>query len=654
MFLQRQSKSEINTFNIGSYEDLDYRSPVLNSQRFSQNSDSDKFNRQESYNSPFKMMANQNILQQQSSKDIRSSFVRNQSDNIFSSPSQTLSNGYQKNIKQSYADVRELNEYKSQQNIPKNNMNKINDINLAFNFVRNNSNNNAYENLGQLSSERSLSQKETSLQQSIQEYQKFFPHLNYNPNQKDQNASLLKYLVNQESDLLQQISKMNNNNSQQKQLKLNHLKIVSTLIQNLREQESQQIKSQIQIMQDQNIESVVYNQSDGFSVRFHLLEKIPNDVDSIQIDYGIFRKGDLLKTYRSTEQLATVSYNWKFNKCNINFEETFRNIYPTIFTFIYFDVKVYSKNVKEPKQWSWTLHTLFTEDKKLLQGCFKLPLYSKNHIPHAIFQTGFPFLSDCFLFAEVYLKQDYQLGKNITYENFVIPKLHLKEKQLDQIEEDVVVNQFVDEHIKQKGMIKSTLREDEIQMREYNARQKLRVIKKEETNYIPWASIQTLNNIVDENQQKSYIKPQSDINQNSGDIFDQISQIQDRKKQPQVKLNPPQPIQEVPQIQEPKEPIDIQEDKDNQSKLQQDSQTSIRLNSTEKISHSRQQLSQTYQKLINKRQEKSKDKQQDASNNSNAKNSKSTISVTMQRILEKRSQQNIKINQPEPEEQPKQ
>ncbi|KAL4469555.1 hypothetical protein ABPG74_004808 [Tetrahymena malaccensis] len=652
MFLQRQSKSEINAFNSGSQEDLDYRSPLLISQRFSQNSDS---NRQESYNSPFKMMANQNILQQQSSKDIRSSFVRNQSDNIFSSPSQSLSNIYQRDIKQSYADVRELNDYKPQQNIQKNNMSKLNDINIGLNFVRNNSNNNNNnnnnnENVGQLSADRSLSQKEMSLQQSIQEYQKFFPHLNYNPNQKDQNSSLLKYLVNQESDLLQQISKMNNNSSQQKQLKLNHLKIVSTLIQNLREQESQQIKSQIQLMQDQNIESVTYNQSDGFSVRLHLLEKIPNDVDNIQIDYGIFRKGDLLKTYRSTEQLPTVSYNWKFNKCNINFEETFRNIYPTIFTFIYFDVKVFSKNIKEPKQWSWTLHTLFTEDKKLLQGCFKLPLYSKNHIPHAIFQTGFPFLSDCFLFAEVYLKQDYQLGKHITQENFVIPKLHLKEKQLDQIEEDVVVNQFVEEHIKQKGMIKSTLREDEIQMREYNARQKLRVIKKEETNYIPWASLNTLNNIVDENNQKSYIKPSADLNQNSGDIFDQISQIQDRKRQPQVKVNPPQPIKQVPQIQEPKEPIENQEGQDNQNKQQQDSLAQISLTSIGKPSHSRQ-LSETYQKLINKRQERSKDKQ-DASENSNVKNSKSTISVTMQRILEKRSQKNIQINQIE--EQPKQ
>ncbi|KAL4488018.1 hypothetical protein ABPG72_009356 [Tetrahymena utriculariae] len=633
--------------NSGSYDDLDYRSPVLISQRFSQNSDS---NRQESYNSPFKMMANQNILQQQSSKDISSQFVKNQSDNIFSTPSQSLANPYQRDIKQSYADVREVNNYKSQQNISKNNMNKLNDINIGQNFARINSINNNNENVGQLSAERSITQKEMPLQQSIQEYQKFFPHLNYNLNQKDQNASLLKYLVNQESDLLQQISKMNNNNSQQKQLKLNHLKIVSTLIKNLREQESQQIKSQLQLMEDQNIESVVYNQSDGFSVRFHLLEKIPNDVDSIQIDYGIFRKGDLLKTYRSTEQLATVSYNWKFNKCNINFEETFRNIYPTIFTFIYFDVKVYSKNIKEPKQWSWTLHTLFTEDKKLLQGCFKLPLYSKNHIPHTIFQTGFPFLSDCFLFVEVYLKQDYQLGKHITYENFVIPKLHLKEKQLDQIEEDVVVNQFVDEHIKQKGMIKSTLREDEIQMREYNARQKLRVIKKEETNYIPWASIKSLNNIVEENNQKSYIKQQTDINQDSGDIFDQISQIKDRKKQPQVKINPPQPIKQAPQIQEPKEPIENQQDQDNQNKKQQDSLASISLTSIGNPSHSRQ-LSETYQKLINKRQERSKDKL-DASNNSNAKNSKSTISVTMQRILEKRSQKNIQINQPE--EQPKQ
>lgn len=44
---------------------------------------------------------------------------------------------------------------------------------------------------------------------------------------------------------------------------------------------------------------------------------------------------------------------------------------------------------------------------------------------------------------------------------------------MDKIEEDVAINQFVEEHVKATGVIKSTFKDEELQMREHNARQKL-------------------------------------------------------------------------------------------------------------------------------------------------------------------------------------
>lgn len=50
---------------------------------------------------------------------------------------------------------------------------------------------------------------------------------------------------------------------------------------------------------------------------------------------------------------------------------------------------------------------------------------------------------------------------------------------MEKIEEDVAINSLVEERVKVQGVIKSTLTEEEQSKREYNAKVKLNIIKKE-------------------------------------------------------------------------------------------------------------------------------------------------------------------------------
>lgn len=110
-----------------------------------------------------------------------------------------------------------------------------------------------------------------------------------------------------------------------------------------------------------------------------VLEKIPHQVENIIIDFGIFRKGDMLRTFRSTNTIPTINLNWKYNKCVINLTEPFRNIYPTINTFFYMNIKALTKDVTIHLLQFITCHIFLSlSNRKTGVGHFTLSLTNKN------------------------------------------------------------------------------------------------------------------------------------------------------------------------------------------------------------------------------------------------------------------------------------
>ncbi|EGR32231.1 hypothetical protein IMG5_091790, partial [Ichthyophthirius multifiliis] len=180
-----------------------------------------------------------------------------------------------------------------------------------------------------------------------------------------------------------------------------------------------------------------YQPNEGFMLRWDWIGCIPINFQKMQINFGIFRKGDNFYTYRDTGNFPTEQESYRSNKCIFMQKEIMRDFQPFPDTVLYCEFWGFSQEILgingKPQVFGWTLHEIFDYNGQLLPGKYRLPFYSKEYDPNLLFQDGLPYLSNSALFIRVCLPLDPYLDVDsavLLQNEYKIPPCHLRQKKV--------------------------------------------------------------------------------------------------------------------------------------------------------------------------------------------------------------------------------